>query len=123
MPYITIRCGDKELGWRELDRPVVLGRQRESEICMIDSRLSRCPQPQESSSVALLEAPMEVDEMRWRAYAPPRNRVLPKPIMLQIGATREPAIARPRRRRGPRRWMPRPSGARRPGLGFWVGTM
>jgi hypothetical protein len=41
MAYITIRQGERELGWRELGGPLTVGRQRECELCLIDSRLSR----------------------------------------------------------------------------------
>lgn len=42
MPYLTIRMNDKDLGWYELEGPpTVIGRQREAQICLVDSRLSR----------------------------------------------------------------------------------
>ncbi|MFI5381112.1 MAG: FHA domain-containing protein [Tepidisphaerales bacterium] len=41
MPYVTIRQGEKELGWRELDNSLTIGRHRECEVCIVDSRLSR----------------------------------------------------------------------------------
>ena len=41
MPYITIRQGEKELGWRELENSLTIGRHRECEVCIVDSRLSR----------------------------------------------------------------------------------
>ncbi|MGA2499504.1 MAG: FHA domain-containing protein [Tepidisphaeraceae bacterium] len=41
MPYVTIRQGENELGWRELENPLTVGRHRECEICIVDSRLTR----------------------------------------------------------------------------------
>ncbi len=41
MPYVTIRQGEKDLGWRELNSPLTVGRHRECEVCIVDSRLTR----------------------------------------------------------------------------------
>jgi len=41
LAYITIKLGEQELGWRELEDGLVLGRQRECQVCLADLQLSR----------------------------------------------------------------------------------